>query len=77
MEEIIVFPVKNNPNGEYALQEVGGKIAGTYFGLLFIGIFAIAPFVAIIGADWLGIILAIGIGYTIWCFIRTWDSWKK
>ena len=45
--------------------------------LLFIGIFAIAPFVAIIGADWLGIILAIGIGYTIWCFIRTWDSWKK
>ena len=45
--------------------------------LLFIGIFAIAPFVAIIGADGLGVILAIGIGYTIWKGIRTWDSWKK
>ncbi len=38
MEEIIVFPVENNPNGEYALQEVGGTIAGTFFGLMFLGI---------------------------------------
>ena len=38
MEEIIVFPVENNPNGEYALQEVGGTIAGTFIGLMFLGL---------------------------------------
>ena len=39
MEEIIVIPVENDPNGGYTLQEVGGTIAGTIFGLFFLILF--------------------------------------
>ena len=39
MEEIILIPVENNPNGGYTLQEVGGTIAGVIFGLFFLTLF--------------------------------------
>ena len=61
------------PDSEWS--EVCIPVYGITLG--FIGIIAIYPFVAMIGVDGLGIILAIGIGFIIWKCARTWDSWKK
>ena len=50
-------------------------VYGIAFG--FICLFGINFVFLWLGSDALGIILAIGIGYTILKGIKTWDSWKK